>query len=225
MNVTPITHCVKIIFSFLGAGDTLPAMRIIPALFFFAFLQSTLLADDSAHATASGGLSPDGRYEVLIYQDDSLQPSNYFYGVFDARRTRLLAKLSTDGGFCDYAGALKTSVVVWNPTSTEFALLDHGTRHSMDLYVYRVASTHAVAISLPDYLGEALGRVGAKSCYATSVVGPIKWNETSLDCHLIFDASTEQGRSGFYETTFTLKPGPAAGKMALAEMTAPSEKN
>ena len=92
----------------------------------------------------------------------------------------------------------------------------------MDLYVYRVTSVSVINLALPDYLAAALRRIGQKECYITSVVGPVKWTDTSLDCHFIFDALTERGRSPFYETTFTLKPDVKADKMTLDKMTQPA---
>ena len=154
-------------------------------------------------ALASGGKSPDGRYEVRILKDDSRDPSNYSYRVVDTSNEKLVKKLDETGGFCEYEGAIQTSKVLWNSSSTLFGLTDHGTRHSMDLYIFNVQRSGVSEIKIPDYTKEGLSLVGATECYGTSVVTLKEWNGDALTCAFAFDAEINGSRSPLYKTTFT----------------------
>ncbi len=155
-----------------------------------------------------GGLSPDGRYEVRIFKtgpdDDSGNPSNYYYAVVNARSEKIVQKLAEGGGFCVYEGAQNMSHVLWHNTGKFFALTDHGTRHSMEMYVYEVAPPKVILLTTQDYCQNALGRVGATEVYATTVVKPLRWNKDDLICNYTFDTRTKDGRGPTYEVEFTL---------------------
>ena len=191
------TTCTNAGYSFLV---------FILALVCFAFVFQICRADD---ALASGGKSPNGRYEVHVYRDDSRDPCNYDYGLIDIQHGKLLKKWDLDGGFVEYEGAINTTKVLWNASSTLFALIDHGTRHSMDLYIYDVSPLGVSAVRIPDYLEKGLSLVGAKECYATSIVTLLVWKENSLTCRFVFDAGSEGYRSPFYDTNFTITVAPS----------------
>jgi len=175
-------------------------------LIFLLFLVWSTISH-AENTLASGGKSPNGRYEVRIYKSggpDDSDPSNYSYGVLDTRNGKVLQNLNEGGGFCDYQGAIEMAKVLWNSAGDVFALIDHGTRHSMELYIYNVKSSSISEVKVPDYLKEGLSLVGANQCYGTSVVKLGTWKGDTLACSFIFDAETDAGRSPFYDTTFTI---------------------
>jgi hypothetical protein len=177
-------------------------MKALATFLVLVAFWNTSYAEDSL---ASGGKSPDGRYEVRIYETGtSDDPSNYSYGVFDTTKGKLIAKLNEGGGFCDYQGTIEMTKVLWNSTGDAFALVDHGTRHSMDLYVNVIRGSGVRQIQVPDYLKDGLSLVGATEDYLTSVVTLLGWKGNSLTCAFTFDAMMNAGRSPFYDTKFTI---------------------
>ncbi len=174
-------------------------------LLFITFFLASLLSAFGENSLVSGGKSPDGRYEVRIYQTDTRDPSDYYYGVLDTKTGKLIKQLSEGGGYSLYKGAVTTAHVLWHSSSRFFALTDHGGRHSMEMYIYEVSPNEVVLIHQPDFYQNALGRVDATEGYLTSVVKPLKWDKDVLTCSLIFDAEIPgHGRSPFYKTQFTL---------------------
>jgi hypothetical protein len=163
-----------------------------------------LFADD---ILVTGGASADGRYQVRVFlsNDPDLLPSNYYYGVVDAKSGKLIKKLDEGGGFISYEGAKQTSKVLWREEGDFFALIDHGARHSMDLYVYEVKPSSVVLIQTPDYLANALGRIGAVQCYGTEVVEPRTWKGNSLICEMDFDGRLPAQRTPVYRVRFELE--------------------
>jgi hypothetical protein len=156
-------------------------VRSTLALLLMVLSASFLLGEDSL---VEGGSSPDGRYEIRIYKTgEEGAPSNYYYAVVNAKTGKIVQKLNEGGGFAVYEGALGMSHVLWHSSGDFFALTDHGSRHSMEMYVYQVASPQVTLLKTQDYFQNALGRVGATSVYATSVVKPLRWDilqESSL---------------------------------------------
>ena len=176
-----------------------------PALLLFLVVASlgSVFGEDSL---VQGGDSPNGRFQVRIYKTgDEGNPSNYYYAVVDAKTGRIIQKLQEGGGFALYEGAKDTSKIVWHASGNFFALTDHGTRHSMEMYVYEIAPPNVTLLKTQDYFQNALGRVGATSVYATAVVKPLRWDKDDLICDLFFDSyAPTGGRSPQYSTEFTL---------------------
>jgi hypothetical protein len=178
-------------------------------------------------APVKGGESPDGQYEVRVYQTTSRAPSDYCYGVVDRKSGKLIKELSEGGGFCMYDGALQTASVLWHSSSHFFALVDHDGRHSMAMFVYGVSPKGVTLISQPDYYQNALGRVGATEGYLIGVVRPSRWDKDDLFSDLIFDARTPDGeRSPVYHVGFTLRLShpanmdPSLGLVSMGKPTA-----
>jgi hypothetical protein len=183
----------------------MPPLYFRPTLAFLLMVLSAsfLLGEDSL---VEGGSSPDGRYEVRIYKTgEEGDPSNYYYAVVNAKTGKIVQKMNEGGGFAVYEGALGMSHVLWHSSGDFFALTDHGTRHSMEMYVYQVAPPQVTLLKTQDYFQNALGRVGATSVYATSVVKPLRWNKDDLICDLFFDTHKDKGRGPEYTTEFTLE--------------------
>ena len=174
------------------------ALRLLCILAFATFLH----AED---AILSGGQSPDGRYQVRIYQTDSSDPSDYYYGVLDMKTHKILKKLSEGGGFSVYKGAKDISKVIWHPSSRFFALTDHGTRHSMEMYIYEVTPDDVTLIEQPDYYQNALGRVNSTEGYMTCVTKPIDWKGDVLRCNLFFDAVTPDSPRAMLSVDFSFR--------------------
>jgi hypothetical protein len=157
-------------------------------------------------ALLDGGKSPDGRHQIRIYQTDSSDHSDYFYGIVDTKSNVLLKKLDAGGGYSRYSSAKESSKVFWHPSSRFFALTDHGTRHSMEMYIYGItAESEIVLVEQPDYFQNALGRVNSTEVYMTAVVKPINWRDDSLTCNLIFDAKTPESPRAMFSVDFVLR--------------------
>ena len=177
-------------------------------------------------ALVNGGTSPDGRYEIRIFETSGRDPSNYFYGVVDTKSGKLIKQLDEGGGYAVYEGAKETGKVLWHPSSRFFALTDHGSRHSMDLYIYEISRSQVTLIQTPNYFQNALGRVGSTEGYLIEIVTPISWDKDFLTCTMDFDAylPNNQGRSPTYTTRFKLEllHGPnQASELLLKGMTDP----
>jgi len=158
-------------------------------------------------ALVQGGKSPNGRYEVRLCKSGEISPgtSGYSYELADSNTGKVLQQFSAGGGFADYYGAIMVSEVLWSPSSRYFALLDHGSRHSMELYLFRVAGSGVIELKAPDYLKKGLTLAGEKTIYLVSVVKPISWSENSLTSNFYFDATTvPYGRSPLYSTKFKI---------------------
>lgn len=181
-------------------------------------------------ALIQGGKSPDGRYEVRICETSDRDPSNYLYAVVDTKTSSRIKELAEGGGVFGYKGALATASALWHPSGSFFALIDQGTRHSQELYIYEVTAKDAVLIHTPDYCQNALGRIGAIEGYLVSVVKPLQWDGDLLKCKLTFDASLpdQRGRSPAYEVEFTLRlmhGKDSATCVTFASMGKPYEKD
>jgi hypothetical protein len=177
--------------------------HIIQIAFALAVLFGAIVRAEDA--LVAGGRSPEGRYEVRIFQTNSRDPSDYYYAVVDAHRQRVIKELAEGGGYSRYKGAATTASVVWHGSGDYFALTDHGSRHSMELYLYAVNAREVTVIRTPDYFQNALGRVNATEGYLTSVVKPLKWTRDDLLCDLFFDATSQAEGRLSYKTKFTLR--------------------
>jgi hypothetical protein len=165
----------------------------------------TPLFSRAEDALLTGGQSPDGHYQVRIYQTDSPDPSDYYYAVFDTKAHKILKQLSEGGGFSVYKGAKDISKVVWHPSSHFFALTDHGTRHSMEMYIYEVTPSDVTLLEQPDYYQNALGRVSSTEGYMTCVTKPLDWKDDVLHCNLFFDAKTADSPRAMFSVDFDFK--------------------
>jgi hypothetical protein len=167
-----------------------------------------LLIALAAHAEdtlVAGGESPDGRYQLRIYKTDSRAPSDYFYGVFDTQKRKVVKELAEGGGIANYEGAKEIAKVLWHSSSRFFALTDHGTRHSVEMYIYAIRDTEVTLLEQPNYFQNALGRVDSTEGYMTVVVKPLQWKQDDLSCSMIFDARTKDSSREMYTVDFNLK--------------------
>lgn len=139
--------------------------RLLGCLFLAA---STVVAADSA--VVQGGLSPDARYEVRI---DRVEPT-YAYSLIDHPTGKLVGNLGVGGGYRDFDGARQNSVALWNSTSSLFALVDPGTKRSIEVYVFRVANGVVTLVELPHYQDNCQGRWGQLSGF-DDTVGNLRW--------------------------------------------------
>jgi hypothetical protein len=189
-------------------------IRAVTLLFLWL---SVIHAED---ALLPGGLSPDERYQIRIYQTDSSDSSDYYYGVYNTKSNALLKKLDEGGGYSRYSSAKEISKVFWHPSSRFFALTDHGTRHSMEMYIYEITSDNKIIlIGQPDYFQNALGRVNSTEAYMTAVVKPINWKEDSLTCNLFFDAKTPESPRSMFSVDFILRLRHGAQQRSGVEFT------
>jgi len=101
-----------------------------------------------------------------------------------------------------------------------FALTDHGTKHSMEMYIYEITPENKVIlIDQPDYFQNALGRVNSTEAYMTAVVKPINWKEDTLTCNLFFDAKTPDSPRSMFSVDFILHLRHGAQQSSGVEFT------
>ena len=163
----------------------------------------------STNAPIVGGKSPDGKYEVRVFQTSQREPSDYFYGVVEIASGKVIKQIDDGASYCSYKAVANNpgvSQVLWNQKSDLFALMDHGGRHNEDLYLYKVNTNSVTKIETPDYLKNALSLAGFKHCYLISVAKVTGWEGNTLKCNLAFDGIPPGGgRSGVYTTDFLVE--------------------
>lgn len=165
----------------------------------------TTIPARAENSLLKGGQSPDGHYQVRIFQTNRKDPSDYFFAVVDTKTKKQIKRLPDGGGWAGYDQIKVDSVVLWHKSSTVFAITDRGTKHSRELYIYETTPTDVSLIEQPDYHQNALGRVNATEGYNTAVTNPLEWKGDTLNCSLIFDAVTPDSPRAMFTTTFSLK--------------------
>jgi len=174
-----------------------------------------------------GGVSPDGRFEVRVIETSSRSPSNYVVAIMDDRTGQTRSELSLSGGAFQYQDATKVVKALWHPSGRVVALTDAATQHSRELYLYEVTSNDVVQLKVPDYVQNALGRVGAVTVATASVTDPQAWDSDRLKCTLTFNATLPNqpgGRSRTFRAPFVLRwvHGPnSASQIVLENMGRP----
>jgi hypothetical protein len=145
----------------------------------------------STSAPIQGGTSPDGRLEVRIARA-GFEPSGYQLVLTDAAAGHVVSPLGVIGGVSNYETAKEFSRAIWHPSGRIFVVNDRGLRRSQTIHLFDVLANRAAKLEIPDYLQNALGRVGAVGTYRTNVTEPLRWDGDLLRCELTFDATTER---------------------------------
>jgi hypothetical protein len=178
-------------------------MKALAALAIGLFLCGSARAENEL---VKGGKSPDGHFEVRIYNSPGREPSDYYFALVDSNTGKPIKELPTSGGINKYRTAAETASALWHSSSRCFAITDRGTKHSRELFVFEVRDNEIEALELPDFFRSAVGLVNATEGYAVSVVTPLRWEADDLVCGFVFDATLPKaGRSPQYTTEFTLR--------------------
>lgn len=186
-------------------------------------------------ARISGGLSPDGKFEIIV-SDEIAKPeyaSDHEFVLRDTQSKKKLMKISDAG----YAHSIRQEIdseslqhlncaVLWNPSSTAFAfnLRDSKRSRSTSLFVLRDGSFKQVLLKDAFHLiTKELGIAAVNRCYFED---PLRWEgkttlilQSSGDCVLPNLPSDEAGRWFEYEVTFDLtdtKP-PSIKRLSLKD--------
>jgi hypothetical protein len=149
-------------------------MRLIVSLLFLGF---ALLTEAKEKALPE---CPNKAIQALVQTGDEptldaevifrLQPSGKSIGSFQV------------GGYSSYAELL------WSPDGKYAALQTHFSRHTMELFVFRVSSDGIRQVKIQDYTQNIYGRVGVLHGGRGFVDKPLKW--LSPDRLLISAAGT-----------------------------------
>jgi len=128
-----------------------------------------------------GGLSPNGKYEIRVIGKD-LGSYGYIFGFFKPNSKEVLFQTGLGGGFCCLQGASSIDSALWNNEEDLVAIQDHGTRHSMEIYILWIKNQSAESIPLPSFgakvlkLMENIHGGGATACICT----PLRWRGAKL---------------------------------------------
>ncbi len=196
---------------------------------FFLVLALALAASMQAkEALIQGGRSKDVRFEIRIVQDtkrDDRGPSDYVFAIYSTRTNKRLVRLDDVGGRLSYDDARQSSRALWNDSGSFAAVTDSGTRHSTEIYVFNVSDSSAQRIQLPDYLQNALGRVGATE--AGIVCGSMleRWDGNKLHLSLRFDVRRSRDEPRVLYSCHVTIAFEATNAARLAEVTKPKPVN
>lgn len=164
-----------------------------------------------AHAeekSASGGKSPDGRYEVRVsLEETTYDPLGYGMHIHDLVAGKRVFTFPGTGGYLKFNGAVERNQAYWHSSSRYVAITDQGTRHSRELYVVSLEGETPVVLEAPDFYQNALGRVGAVHTDFAQVVTPQRWDGDDLILQLYFTANLR--RAYLFEVVLHLDHGPA----------------
>jgi hypothetical protein len=155
----------------------------------------------------AGGRSPDNRFQLRIVQTNKRDPSNYVLTIVETPSGRAVKELAQSGGAFQFGDATKIVKALWHSGGRVVAFTDAGTQHSRELYLYEVTDSDAVQLKVPDYVQNALGRIGATSIAGVSVTELQGWDGDRLRCMLTFDAVVplrQGGRSSTFQVPFVL---------------------
>jgi hypothetical protein len=157
-----------------------------------ALALSLILVTTFAHAedaVMDGGRSSNGRFEVRIVRDPHSEPSDYAIRIRSAATGRSLFTLDDVGGYLQYPGALERCHALWHSSSQFVAITDQGTRHSRELYILAVYPKRVERLKVPDYVQNALGRVGVTEVDFACVSNLIRWDGDDLVVQFYFTAN------------------------------------
>lgn len=187
---------------------------------FSAIFLSLLLPLAAEEARVPGGLSPDGKLEIIV-SDGVANPdyrADHEFVLRDTVTKKKMLRVSAGG----YAHSLKQEVdsgsaqhpncsVLWNPNSTAFAFNLRDTKRSRSTSVFMLRSSMFGQVSHGDALPlitKELGVPGVDRCFFED---PLRWEaETRLvfrvsgDCVLPQIPRAEAGRWFEYEARFDL---------------------
>jgi len=178
-----------------------------------------------------GGRSPDGRYEVRIAHEVSTDPNNspdsYSILLHAAKTTKPFYALDSIGGYNRYAAATERCHAFWHRSGEFVVITDQATRHSKEIYILAVSTQRTERLAFPNYIQNALGRIGATEIDLHCVSTPKAWDGDDLLLTLSFSARLPTGRRQFYTTDVTLhlSHGPnSAPTVGLKNVTTPKEQ-
>ena len=158
-------------------------------------LTGTLVAQDDQGEVVSpstkvkmplrGGLSPHGKYQIWVVGKDPMS-YGYAFGFYkgEAQEPEFLAQAG--GGFCVLQGASDIDGALWNEDSTMVAVQDHGTRHSMEIYLFLIKAGKAVEIPQPKF-GDAVSKAMANihgGAATAWILRPLKWDGSKFTLRL-----------------------------------------
>jgi len=87
---------------------------------------------------------------------------------------RLKSSHKEIGSFC-LGGYSKYALLIWSPDGQYAALQTHFTRHTMELFVFRVGTDGIQQVKIQDYQQNIYGRLGVLHGGRGSVDKPLKW--------------------------------------------------
>jgi hypothetical protein len=156
--------------------------------FILALVLSTRIAC-AEDALMDGGRSPNGRFEVRIVRDPNSEPSDYAIRIQNSATGKSLFTLDNIGGYLRYSAAVERCHALWHSSSQFVAITDQGTRHSRELYLLAIYPDRVDRLKFPDYIQNALGRVGATEVDFACVSSPIRWEGDDLIVQFHFTAN------------------------------------
>lgn len=191
--------------------------------FFPILALAVVISAQAKEALIEGGRSKDGRFEVRIVQDTNRDiPSDYVFAIYNTHTNKRLIRFDQVGGILNYGEALQESSALWNDSGSFVVFTDSGTRHSQEIYVFEVSDTSAERIQLPDYVQNALGRVGGTATGIVCGSIPKRWDGNKLYLTLVFDVMCPPRKTRpRYHCNITLAFEPMADTALLEEVTKP----
>lgn len=156
---------------------------------------------------APDGRSPDGQFEVRISHDAATEDP-YAYGVHvqSLKDDKRVFTVPGTGGYLAFAAALERDRAYWHASGRFVAITDQGTRHSRELYLVGLGDGKPTLLVLPDFVQNALGRVGAVETDFADVVNPQRWEGDDLILELYITANSR--RAYTFEIILHVKHSP-----------------
>jgi len=140
---------------------------------------------DTVKMNLKGGLSPEGKYQIWVIGAGPMR-HGYAFGFYGGDSPKLLFQAQVGGGFCVQKGASEIDSALWNGDESMVAIQDHGTRHSMEIYVLLIKGHKAIEVHLPQY-GAAVSKAmenlhgGAETAW---ILKPLKWEGSKFTFRL-----------------------------------------
>lgn len=152
-------------------------MKLIPLAVFVGM--SLLVRGGEIQAPLKGGQSPNGLLEVRLVGDRNLDPAEgaYVFGFFKKGQIKPFYRAEVGGGYCYFDGASSIDTCSWSSKSDWVAIADHGTRHSMETYLFRIRKDQVQQVPLPEFgkLAKAAMTNPNSGAGSAWVVTPKKW--------------------------------------------------
>jgi hypothetical protein len=144
------------------------------------------------------------KYELRLVADAN-SPDSHKAGLYDQKTGLRIGLAETvQGGVMSAANAAETLTALWHPSGTVVAFNDRATKHTLELYVYAIRDGTPVRLSVPDYVQNALGRLGALETDIHCLSTPLHWQEDVLTVKLHFSVSTPDKGLTRHEAMATL---------------------
>jgi hypothetical protein len=187
-----------------------------------------LLADD---ARVAGGLSPNGKFEVVAVGigDPKTREFTYEFQLRDAASKKALLKVCDPGYAEDLEAAVGpmnseigtlNSSVLWNSSSGAFAFNLRDSRRSRDTFVFVLKDGSWTTLLQEDPFPEVFKDLGVKEGNRCGFIDPLRWEKKEIlvmkvsgDCSLPNLPTEVAGRWFEYEVKYRLSdPGTCAIK-------------